>query len=459
VTSHSPRAWTPSALAAWIGVSLLGAIALAIRLNNALRYPADWGFDATFNWRYIYRLTQSWQLPDPAAGWATGDPPLYFYASALVMRLAETVATRDAATWWIPLMGTAAGLGVVALAARLVALEDPGNRRRVLLAAALLLFLPAHIQMSAMVNEEIVASLLISIALFLLARGASNENRLGSLRGAALIGGVGGLAILTKLSGALVLATGAATFCLDGLRGASLGRALRRTAVLLVAGAVAGGWFYLRNRVEYGYFQPHGLPAHQMMYDIPPGERSIVDYLRIPVATFSDPQLLHPDLLHSVWGSTYATVWFDGHRFFLPRDGGGVRALGSASLVLALLPTLAFGVGLVGGARRALRAPGGADTPLLLLTVAIVAGFVFFTWKNPWFVVVKGTSLLGLSLPFAYYTSEVLDRWTRRRPLALATWFTLAALALCTTASSSFNVVFDKTEVSGLPWQETESPR
>src|SRR5262249_61730194 len=33
---------------------------------------------------------------------------------------------------------------------------------------------------------------------------------------------------------------------------------------------------------------------------------------------------------------TYATAWFDGHRFFLPREGAAVRRLGTATLLLAL---------------------------------------------------------------------------------------------------------------------------
>ena len=46
----------------------LALVAIAIRVRNALRYPADWGFDATFNWRYIYRLTQDWALPPLRGG-------------------------------------------------------------------------------------------------------------------------------------------------------------------------------------------------------------------------------------------------------------------------------------------------------------------------------------------------------------------------------------------------------
>ena len=57
-------------------------------------------------------------------------------------------------------------------------------------------------------------------------------------------------------------------------------------------------------------------------------------------ATWTDPQALNPDLLRSVWGTAYASLWFDGHRSFLPVEGDAVRRLGTVTLLLALLPQL-----------------------------------------------------------------------------------------------------------------------
>ena len=94
-----------------------------------------------------------------------------------------------------------------------------------------------------------------------------------------------------------------------------------------------------------------------------------------------------------------------------------------------------------------------------MLTFVILAGYAVFTWRNPWFAVVKGTSLLGLSLPFAYYASEVLDRWTRRGGAASwACWLLLGSLAVAATASSTFDGVFHKQEIPGLPWGGPETP-
>ena len=70
-------------------------------------------------------------------------------------------------------------------------------------------------------------------------------------------------------------------------------------------------------------------------------------------------------------------------------------------------------VGMLRGARRAWRAPRSVDAPLLFLTAITLAGYVLYTWRNPWYVTVKGSYLLGLALPFAAWSSEVLVDWLR----------------------------------------------
>jgi len=429
---------------------LLAGVALAVRLLNAFRYPPDWGYDAPFNWRYIYRLAEDGALPHPAAGWSTADPPLFFGVAASLMKASDFNLVL------VPLLNTALGLGIVALAVLLVRRVDPGHPRRALLAGGLLLYLPAHIYMSVMVSEEMMVAFFTSLSVFLLADTTRSSS---GMRRAASAGAAAGLAILAKLTGVLAAATGAATFAVEAWQRREARRGVAGVAVLLAVAFAFGGWYFARNRMLYGYFQPFALPAHQAMFTMPPGDRGLLDFVRVPLSTLTDPQLLDPDLLHSVWGSTYATVWFDGHRYFLPRDSDAVRRLGSLTLLLALLPTAAFATGSWRGLQRLRRTADGPDTPLLLLTGLTIAGYAAYNWQNPWFTVVKGTSLLGLSLPFAYYASEALDGWTRpANRSARALWIALALLAIAVVASGTFDLVFEKNEVSGLPWQAPEAP-
>jgi hypothetical protein len=217
-----------------------------------------------------------------------------------------------------------------------------------------------------------------------------------------------------------------------------------------------GGWYYARNLIGWGYLYPHGLQTHKIMFSMPPGSRDVSDYFRIPIAIWTDPQVLAPGLVYSVWGSTYVTAWFDGHRHFLPTDNGTVTRIGAVILTLALLPTAAFFAGLLRGLRRALRSAGGPDALFLLIVAVTLAGYSIFVWRNPWFPVLKASFLLGLSVPFSYYTSEVLADWTRSgRVRSAAVWVILIALTVAIAGTFTFSELFwnmDHMKKPGVVW-------
>ena len=358
----------------------------------------------------------------------------------------------------IPLIVSLAGLVAIAVAVLLVVRLDPRNLRRAVIAAGLLLFLPVHVYVSPMLGEELLVVMWTSLALFhavpLLGDAAAQPGTESLALGrASLVGSLAGLAMLTKLSGVLVLAAIVGTLLVGGLRRRDWSPVLARCAVMLGVAIVVGGWFYLRNWFAFGYLYPQDLSVHGQIFDMPPGSRSWLDYLRFPVATFLDPQLLNPDLLHSVWGSTYATVWFDGHRHFLARSDAVTR-IGLLICVLALLPTAAFLAGVFRAARRALREPGGVDTLLVAMIAATFAGYVAFTWGNPWYVTLKGSYLLVLSLPFAVYASESLSLWTRQTGArAIAIHLALAALVLLVVVTFTIGPFLTKGDGPGLPWR------
>jgi len=412
-------------------------------VSNAISYPTFHGFDSKFNWEYVQRLCGTWELPSPDAGWSFAHPPLFYYLAAVLAR-AVGCAEPEPGVLAVRLVSTAAGLAAIAATVALVRHVDPGNERRAFLAAGLLLFLPAQIQMSASFGEEALASAFATGAIALAAWSlASPPEPVSDLRRSAGLGLLAGAAWLTKLTGVLVLPAVIGAYVLEGLRRHQLLRAAGRCAMVVLVAGIVGGWFYARNLIRYGYLYPHNLAVHAEMLTQQPGVRRIVDYVYVPLSTFTDPYIARLDIFASVWGGTYATLWFDGHRHFVPKEGVAVQRAGTTILLLALLPSIAFVMGAASGLRRVLLRYGEPDPPLLLLVALTLAGYVLFTWRNPWFSTVKGTYLLGAMLPFAFYASEVLARWTEGRGLrSAATWAVLAALAVSVTLAFSYGLIW-----------------
>jgi 4-amino-4-deoxy-L-arabinose transferase-like glycosyltransferase len=448
------KPWSATAARLSITTVALVAIAIAMRVSNAIQYPLLHGFDEVGNWRFIQLLEHSFALPDPESDWSTAHPPFFYAAAAALCRLLPE-ASVEAQIVAVRLGVSAVGLGLALAVALFVRRAAPQDPRRALLAAALVLFLPAHITMSAMAHEELLAALFTSLAVIGIADSLSREPG-GDWRefgAGARIGLIAGLAWITKLSGGLVAIVAVVAFGVEGWRRRQWRKALLRITAVVVLALVAGGWYYGRNWMRYGYFYPHALPIHAEVIDLPPGERSASDYLNLPLATWLAPRVPSLKLMHSVWGSTYASTWFDAHHFFLPARNPAADRAGTFILLLAVLPTVAFGVGAVRGLGRCLRGENGSDLPLLLLMLVTLSGYVLFTWRNPYFVTAKGYYLLGLCVPFGYWSSEVLAGWLRRRFVGPITAMILALLAASVIAVFSYGLTFERMAPSGLPLQ------
>jgi hypothetical protein len=436
-----------------LALAALVAGGALLRVWNLLQYPADMGFDAQGNWDYVARLILAWRLPAPGEGWSTAHPPLFYALAALVARSLGDAGKRGVTILTMLLCGALALAAVLAVARYVRALAPQGSRRA-LVAAALVLFLPVHIYMSAMLSEEILATALVTFALLGLARelGRPAAERSDWLR-PALCGALAGLGLLTKLSAAMPIAAGGLVLLAETPRRGA-GRALRSALAFGLAAALFGGWFYLRNLLAYGYLYPHGLPVHAGMFEMPPGSRTLLDYLYVPLAAFGPAQASDEALLHSVWGSLWVSVWFDSHRHFLPLRAPGLELAARTLLVLGLLPAAAFAVGLARGARRALREGSGPDRLFVATSALLLAGFALFTWRNPWFTTVKGSFLLGLSGPYAIYASETLEGWMRAgRARARSLGAALALLCAASAVTFSYHAVFWKADPPGTEWK------
>jgi tetratricopeptide (TPR) repeat protein len=421
------------------GWSLLTAVALGVRLWNALAGPRMWGYDAWGHVAYVLYLDLYRAVPWADQGWSYFHPPLHYLIGwALAQAGNGEVLMRGLALW-----GSLASLLTAALAAWLTRTGFPGRPALALLAFGAVACLPVHFFMSPMPGNEMTATLLGAAALTSFVRSECAERP--SLRADALTGVWLGLGLLTKFSGLVPLAALLAALLLRAALAPEKGVALRRAGLrgaLIAALALAiPAPYYARNLAAFGtpFELSRGYPlVAEVEKGQPPGARSWRDFATFSPRIFSDPNPLAPHMYRSVWGSAYVNVWAD-----LYRESDVARALEAereerrstrALALLGLLPTAAALAGAGLAVRDLRRGRRRAFWPApLLLAAATLGSFGLFAWQVPIWSALKASYLLGLSLPFALLlcraVEELLARGSRRAAGALCAALACVALA------------------------------
>lgn len=186
----------------------------------------------------------------------TQHPPLYYAAAAGWLHLTGTVEARwDHQVLALRLLDVLLFAPVPLLAAGAARLVT-GSRTAALLAATFPLLLPqlGHI-MGSITNDALVV-LTGAAAAYLCARVATGDLRWIT---ALLLGGVIGIGLLTKVMAAFTVPVVVVAYLVTVARGHRLRRLVLPAVALTVAFAV-GGWWWLRNLIEFGAVQPVGIP-------------------------------------------------------------------------------------------------------------------------------------------------------------------------------------------------------
>ncbi len=435
-----------------LGWGIAVGVAVGVRLWNALAGPLMWGYDAWGHVAYALYLDLYRAIPWADQGWSYFHPPLhYLFGWALAQLGSAEVLVRGLA-----LLGSAASLATAALAAWMVRAAAPARPGLALVGFGAVAFLPVHFFMSPMPGNELSEAFLAAACL---AAFVANERRpRPSLAGAAAVGALGGLALLTKFSGVLAVLVACASLLLRAaLRGAwnaPAREALARAALVAGVGLAIPAPYYARNLEAFGTpFQlsrDFALVA-EVEREQPPGRRSALDYLRLPPAVFTDPNPLAPHLLGSVWGSVYLNVWADTYR-----ESDEARELEAereqrrstnAMALLGLGPTAlaVFGAAL---AARDVRAGRRREVylPLAVQAAASLAAFVAFSWRVPLWSALKASYLLGLSLPFGVALARGVEACldSRRWGLRLLAPALLVAAAAAASAVAAVGLVLPR---------------
>lgn len=326
------------------------------------------------------------------------QPPLYYLLAAPVYQLSggSPLALR--------LFSALLGAGVVLCAYLVVRAMLPERPAVALGAAALVAFLPQHLAMTAAINNDALAELLIGAGLLLAVLHVK-----GARVPAWALGVVAGLIFITKASGYPAAAVLLLAVVLRHGRAA-----LPHMAAFLIPALALGALWWLRNLGVYGVPDFLGLAAH---------DRVVVGQPRTADA-IADVGLGR----HLVSGlqTTFNSFWGQFGWMALPLQGW--MYLLFQAVTLAGLAGLAVG-------RWALprpEPPPGQRQAWLLLGLVMALGLLAFAYYNTEFIQFQGRYLYPALIPFALLLALGVDNlgcWLLPR-FAPARWLAPALFAL-----------------------------
>lgn len=386
MTTSRERAWL-------VAAGVLAVAALVARIHNAFAFPPLHDYDGAGHALNVFALYEG-RLPDPQS-WSGFHPPLaYALGAAIWHGLPDGVPVHAA----LRLLSATAGAGAVAILWR--ALRRFVSDADAAVVAVFVFCAPVVAIATSMFGNETLCALFATAALARLL--AIPDEPRDALRH-------GAITLLLAALAALAKSTGLAVVGVAGL--AYLWRARRSGAAALARTTAAlGGVALVALAPHYGKLLWQGgslvavisggvagAAAVGEMAQQPPGVRHLGDYFLLTWSMILAPFKDGPDMVRSVPGLLYATVWADGQGEFLPVTERSVVGAASIGALLGLVPTVVAAIGLVRILRRPpLRAAMGA--PLLFLAL-LFAALLAQIWVVPRFSAVKASYLLSALLP------------------------------------------------------------
>ncbi|MFH1084454.1 MAG: glycosyltransferase family 39 protein, partial [Chloroflexota bacterium] len=273
---------------------------LALGALYALRTPLWQTPDEPAHYNYVLWVAEHGTLPDLRAGdypaayleeikaarfppglsiesirYESHQPPLYYALAALVARAARPWL-GGRLPYLLRLLSVALGALTLLVAHRAVRAAAPRQPGLALAAVALAATLPMHVAMTAAINNDALAELMLNLAALAVLRGADMPaTARWSPRRCAGLGLLLGLAFLTKMQSYAAFGAALAALAYDAWRrDLALGEALtprqglagrqvlgRGALMLGVAALVAAPWL-VRNGLVYGWDDLLALRRH-----------------------------------------------------------------------------------------------------------------------------------------------------------------------------------------------------
>ncbi len=354
-----------------------------------------------YDQEYLGRLTSRKFPPELSIAplrYEDHQPPLYYLLAVPVYLLFQGAL--------IPLrfLSVALGLLLLTVVHRLARTLFPDRPFLALAATTLIALLPQHVAMTAAVNNDALAELVLATALWLAVRPHPRPWPLGA---------VVGLAMLTKTTACVALPVALLALWWEGTRkNAPVRYAAAQTGRMLLAALLLAGPWLIRNATLYGWTDPLGLARHNAVVQ---GQPRTAEWLA---------QYGPPGLALRFLRTTFQSFW--GQFGWM-----GVPMHPPVYLALAILSVL-LGVGFLAWwlDRRRPRLTPPQRRGVLLLALSATLTVLSYLWYNLTFVQHQGRYLFPALAPLALAGALGLEWWTGRRVGVLLVGLGLMAIPL-----------------------------
>jgi dolichyl-phosphate-mannose-protein mannosyltransferase len=377
---------------------LLGIWSL-VAVNDFAKLPVTMGMDFSGHIDYVKFIVDRGALPLATDGWEMFQAPLYYLLCAGIASLYGEWNGLVIRLFW--LISIASALAQIEIAYRLSRRVFPDREDLQKVAIAVSGLLPMGFCVSQGVGNEPLHGALAALTLLFAVRLVQHEGPVPS-RDAIALGALWGLALLAKVTAALLVAPLLyALWC--RLRGRSDRKSEWISASLAgVSAATVAGWYYVRNWIAFG--SPFALGTSVAGGALPPdgfwwqepGYRLVAQLFRFGSG------LTRPfdAASHGFWDNYYSTLWADGAmgskiEFDLipPWNYGPMLA----SVWLAIVPSALIAIGFA----RAMVARRDHREELIqigaLALATLVAAALLLYVRLPVYSQGKATYLLGLT--------------------------------------------------------------
>ena len=376
--------------------------------------PGDYDQD------YLERLTSEGfpaDLPIEPVKYENHQPPLYYLLGAPVYLL------FDGAVLPLRMLSVLFGAALLIVAFGTTQTVFPEQPNLALTVTAFIAFIPQHIAMTAGVNNDALAGVVVGSTLWALAaylRGTSE--RPGSEAAEEPrpwpVGLLLGAALLTKATAYVVAGVAVAAVLLRGRRDRSTWLwMVRQLAWMVVPALLLSGPWFIRNALTYGWLDPMGLARHQAVVVGQPRSHQWL-------AAYG-----WAGLIGRMIRTTFQSFWAQFGWMAVPLPGRFYVALAVFSVILLV----GFLVWLLRRPRRYVPGPL-IHHPMSLLALSALLTVLAFGWYNLTFVQHQGRYLHPALIPLSTLTALGLDTWVRLLPVRCRVW----ALTTCFAGMSGF---------------------